>query len=125
MNAVNEMSTPVTRILESVKNLYLSTEELGLVTVWDAMAFHAGRRREEEIENQNPQSPTTKVYVALAGYGLYIANAVEDDTRLNGYHLTHLQKVEDREGFFKQINREIDRTEEGKRMLSFYPAIPS
>jgi hypothetical protein len=33
--------------------------------------------------------------------------------------------VEDREGFFKQINREIDRTEEGKRMLSFYPAIPS
>ena len=136
MNAVNEMSTPVTRtlgasdseifeILEAVKDSYVSSEELGLVTVWDAMASHTEARREEEILGQNPQSPTTKTYVALAGYGLYVANVVRDDTRLNGYHLTHLQKVEDREGFFKQINREIDRTEEGKRMLSFYPAIPS
>ena len=136
MNAVNELTAPATRslgasdseifeILESVKNNYLSTEELGLVTVWDAMAFHAGVRREEEILGQNPRSLTTKVYVALAGYGLYVANIVRDSTRLHGYYLTHLQKVESREGFFKQINREIDRTEEGERMLSYYPAVLS
>lgn len=133
MNAVNEMSTPVTRtlgasdseifeILEAVKDSYVSSEELGLVTVWDAMAFHTEARREEEILGQNPQSPTTKTYVALAGYGLYVANVVRDGSRLNGYYLTHLQKVESREGFLKQINREVDRTEEGKRMLSYYPA---
>lgn len=133
MNAVNEMSTPVTRtlgasdseifeILEAVKDSYVSSEELGLVTVWDAMAFHTEARREEEILGQNPQSPTTKTYVALAGYGLYVANVVRDSSHLNGYYLTHLQKVESREGFLKQINREVDRTEEGKRMLSYYPA---
>ena len=133
MNAVNEMSTPVTRtlgasdseifeILEAVKDSYVSSEELGLVTVWDAMAFHTEARREEEILGQNPQSPTTKTYVALAGYGLYVANVVRDSSRLNGYYLTHLQKVESREDFLKQINREVDRTEEGKRMLSYYPA---
>ena len=117
MNAVNEMNTPVTRILESVKNLYLSTEELGLVTVWDAMAFHAGRRREEEIENQNPQSPTTKVYVMIEDHGPYIANAVESSTAIGGILLTHLHKVENLEAFFNQIKRETDRGEEGEAFL--------
>ena len=107
--------------LDAVENLItaytVEAEELGLVGVLKAMFFHAGQRREEEIENQNPSAPTTKVYVVLKDHGLYAANAVEDSTRLNGIWLTHLQRVESVEGFRKQINREVDRTAQGNRLL--------
>ena len=110
MNAVIN-TTPISA------NTTLEAEELGLVEVLKAMFFHAGQRREDEIANQNPQSPTTKVYVVLKDHGLYAANAVEDSTRLNGIWLTHLQKVESVEGFLKQISREVDRAEEGEAFL--------
>ncbi len=95
----------------------VEAEELGLVTIIKFIYFHAGYSRELEVENQNPSSPTTKVYVVLKDHGLYVANAVEDSARLNGIWLTHLQKVESVEGFLKQISREVDRTEEGKAFL--------
>ena len=107
--------------LDVVENLItaysVEAEELGVVGVVKAMFFHAGQRREEEIENQNPQSRTTKVYVVIKNHGLYIANAVEDGTRLNGVWLTHLQKVVRMESFKRQINREVDRTDEANRMI--------
>ena len=92
MNAVIN-TTPISA------NTTLEAEEFGLVEVLKAMFFHVGQRREDEIANQNPQSPTTKVYVVLKDHGLYVANAVEDSTRLNGIWLTHLQKVESVKGF--------------------------
>ena len=110
MNAVIN-TTPISA------NTTLEAEELGLVEVLKAMFFHVGQRREDEIANQNPQSPTTKVYVVLKDHGLYVANAVEDSARLNGIWLTHLQKVESVEGFLKQISREVDRSEEGEAFL--------
>lgn len=95
----------------------VEAEELGLVTVIRSMFFHAGQRLEEELENQNPESPTTKVYVSLLGHGLYIANAVEDSTAIGGIVLTHLQPLESVKGFMSQINREVDRTKEGEAFL--------
>lgn len=107
--------------LDAVENLItaytVEAEELGLVGVLKAMFFHAGQRREEELENQNPARPTTKVYVVLRDHGLYVANAVEDSSRLNGIWLTHLQRVESPEAFMKQINREVDRTARGNQLL--------
>lgn len=121
MNAINELSAPVTSTMDPVDNLItaysVETEELGVVGVVKAMTFHAGQRREEEIENQNPSAPTTKVYVVLEDHGFYVANAVEDSSRLNGIWLTHLQKVENLETFKLQVNREIDRTGEANRMI--------
>lgn len=116
VNAENNTYT-----LDAVENLItaysVEAEELGVVGVVKAMTFHAGQRREEELENQNPARPTTKVYVVLKNHGLYTANAVEDSSRLNGIWLTHLQKVESVEGFMKQINREVDRTAQGSQLL--------
>ena len=107
--------------LDTVENLItaysVEAEELGVVGVVKAMFFHAGQRREEEIENQNPSAPTTKVYVTLKDHGLYVANAVVDNSRLNGIWLTHLQKVENLDAFKLQVNREIDRTGEANRMI--------
>lgn len=95
----------------------VETEKLGLVTVLGSMLFHAGYSRQLELENQNPQSPTTKVYVSLLGHGLFIANAVEDPTAVGGFRLTHLKPMESVKGFMKQISREVDRKEEGKVFL--------
>ncbi len=121
MNAINELSAPVTSTMDPVDNLItaysVETEEFGVVGVVKAMTFHAGQRREEEIENQNPQSITTKVYVVLKDHGLYAANAVEDSSRLNGIWLTHLQKVEILDSFKCQVSREIDRSAEANRMI--------
>lgn len=110
MNAVTH-TTPINH------NTVVEAEELGLVTVLASMYFHAGQRRKVELENQNPQSPTTKVYVMLEDHGPYIANAVESSTAIGGVHLTHLQKVENLEAFFNQIKREVDRGEEGEAFL--------
>lgn len=110
MNAVVENNvTHTTTVVES--------EELGLVTVLASMFFHAGQRLEEELENQNPESPTTKVYVSLKDHGLFVANAVEDSTAIGGIVLTHLQPLESVKGFMSQINREVDRTKEGEAFL--------
>lgn len=108
MSAVVQNTTPI-----AAKST-VEAEELGLVTVIGSMFFHTGVRREDEIANQNPSSPTTKVYVMLMGYGPYIANAVEDH---NAIRLTHLQKVESKEGFMRQISREVDRAKEGEAFL--------
>lgn len=110
MNAVTH-TTPINH------NTVVEAEELGLVTVIRSMFFHAGQRREEELANQNPSSATTKVYVMVEGHGPFIANAVEDSTAVGGFRLTHLQKVESKEGFKIQINREVDRTKEGETFL--------
>ena len=118
MFAIAENNTRASDIVEMINTAYtVEAEFLGLVRVVKAMFFHAGQRREEEIENQNPQSPTTKVYVVLKGHGLYVANAVEDSSRLNGIWLTHLQKVEILDSFKCQVSREIDRSAEANRMI--------
>lgn len=118
MFAIAENNTRASNIVEMINTAYLvEAEFLGLVMVEKAMFFHAGQRREEEIENRNPSAPTTKVYVVLKGHGLYVANAVVDNKCLNGVRLTHLQKVENLEAFKLQVNREIDRTGEANRMI--------
>ena len=108
-----------TYTLETTENLIttysVEAEELGTVEVLKAMFFHTGQRRAEEMRNQNPSAPTTKVYVVLKHHGLYIANAVEYGH--DNIALTHLEKVESYEGFLKQISREVNRTSEGNRML--------
>lgn len=118
MNVTAENNTYTLDAVENLITAYsVEAEELGVVGVVKAMAFHAGQRREEEIENQNPQSITTKVYVVLKDHGLYAANAVEDSSRLNGIWLTHLQKVENLDAFKCQVSREIDRLTEANRMI--------
>lgn len=114
MNAVvqNTAPTPI------ADNTLVQAEELGNVLVLRSMLFHAGQRREEELANQNPSSLTTKVYVMVVGHGPYIANAVLDQAAAAGFRLTHLQKVESRAGFMAQINREVDRSEEGEAFLA-------
>lgn len=111
MNAVNEMTTPIN------SDLMVEAEEYGLVTVLKSMYFHAGYSRELEVENQNPSSVTTKVYVVLRVRGPYIANAVESSTAVGGFRLTHLQPLESTERFMRQISREVDRAEEGLAFL--------
>lgn len=118
MFAIAENNTRASNIVEMINTAYtVEAEFLDLVRVEKAMFFHAGQRREEEIENRNPSAPTTKVYVVLKGHGLYVANAVVDNKCLNGVRLTHLQKVENLEAFKLQVNREIDRTGEANRMI--------
>ncbi len=116
MNAINaENNTYTLDAVEKLITAYtVEAEELGFVCVTKAMFFHAGKRREEEIRNQNPGAATTKVYVVLKGRGVYTANAVEtgEDIRL-----THLEEMGSVEGFMKQINREVDRTAQGNRLL--------
>ena len=111
MNAVVEMSTPINAKTDVV------AEELGVVKVLGSMFFHVGYSRELEIENQNPSSVTTKVYVMLKDHGPYIANAVEDPTALGGIRLTHLQKLESVKGFVWRITRMDDRADEGFAFL--------
>ena len=111
MNAVVKMSTPINAATT------VEAEELGVVKVLGSMFFHVGYSRELEIENQNPSSPTTKVYVMLEHRGPYIANAVEDPTALGGIRLTHLQKLESIKGFVWRITRMDDRADEGFAFL--------
>ena len=111
MNAVVQNTTPV------ATKATVEAEKLGLVTVVGSMFFHAGYSRLLEMQNQNPSSPTTKVYVSLQDHGLYVANAVEDPAAVGGVRLTHLKPLESIKGFMWRISREVDRKEEGKAFL--------
>ncbi len=93
-------------------------EDGNLLTVLGVLNFHAGQRREEELRNMNPYSLTTKVYTMTLEKGPLICN-VSKNLHGEGLILTHLQEMVSVpvEGFFRQINREVDRTEEGEACL--------
>lgn len=120
MEAIN--NTAATAITSSnlleilLQHRQVLTENGELLIVLSVMNFHAGLSREEEVRNTNPGSMTTKIYVMTLEKGPLICN-VSKNLRGEGLILTHLQKVESTKGFFRQISREVGRSEEGTAFL--------
>jgi len=113
------MNITAENIVAVLKSLtQVAREDGDAVTVLGAMNFHAGLRREKELADINPGSMTTKVYVMTLEKGPLVCN-VSKNLHGEGLILTHLQEMVSVpvEGFFRQINREVDRTEEGEVFL--------
>ena len=117
MEAINNTATIITssNLLEMMQQQRQVLTEYGeLLTVLSVMNFHVGQRREEEIANANPVRPTVKAYVMTHEEGPLVCNVVYE----GGFVLTHAEKLESTTGFFRQVNREVDRTDEGKAFIS-------
>lgn len=112
--AADITSSNLLDVLQQQRNVL--TEDGELVTVLSVMNFHAGQRREEELRNMNPFALTTKVYIMTLEKGPVICN-VGKSTRDGSLILTYVKKLESTIGFFHQINREVDRTEEGDAFM--------
>ena len=117
MEAINNTATTAiasSNLLDILRqHRQVLTEDGELLTVLSVMNFHAGQRREEEIANANPGRPTVKAYVMTLEKGPLICNAVYEGE----FVLTHVEKLESTKGFFRQVNREVDRTKEGEAFL--------
>ena len=118
MEAINNTATTAitsSNLLEMLRqHRQVLTEDGELLTVLSVMNFHAGQRRKEEIANANPARPTVKTYVMSHEKGPLVCNAVYEKGELI---LTHVEKVENPTGFFSQICREVDRTDEGNAFM--------
>ena len=117
MEAINNTATIITssNLLEMMQQQRQVLTEYGeLLTVLSVMNFHVGQRREEEIANANPARPTVKAYVMTHEEGPLVCNAVYE----GGFVLSHAEKLESTTSFLRQINREVDRTDEGKAFIS-------
>ena len=111
------MNITAENIVAALNSKHQVTSEDGDVfTVLGVMNFRAGFSREEELRNTNPSSLTTKVYVMTLEKGPIICN-VRRNLRDGDLVITHLQEMVSHEAFFRQINREVDRTGEGNAFL--------
>lgn len=117
MEAINNTATTAitsSNLLEMMlQQRQVMTEYGELLTILSVMNFHVGQRHEEEIANANPARPTVKAYVMTHEEGPLVCNAVYE----GGFVLSHTEKLESTTGFFRQVNREVDRTEEGEAFL--------